>query len=76
MALPLVPDELWEFVQPLLPRLRARPGKRGRPRPPPGALYGDRAYGMPRNQNRFDGTPCSRRGNVAAPSGILPPQSI
>ena len=28
---PLVPDELWEVVQPLLPRHRARPGKRGRP---------------------------------------------
>ena len=28
---PLVPDELWEFVQPLLPRHKARPGKRGRP---------------------------------------------
>jgi len=31
MARPLVPDELWEVVQPLLPRPRARPGKRGRP---------------------------------------------
>jgi transposase len=28
---PLVPDELWEVVQPLLPRHKARPGKRGRP---------------------------------------------
>src|SRR6266508_5138660 len=31
MARPLVPDELWDVVQPLLPRHRARPGKRGRP---------------------------------------------
>ena len=31
MARPLVPDELWEVVQPLLPHHRARPGKRGRP---------------------------------------------
>ncbi len=31
MARPLVPDELWEVVQPLLPRHRAKPGKRGRP---------------------------------------------
>ena len=31
MARPLVPDALWEVVQPLLPRHRARPGKRGRP---------------------------------------------
>ena len=31
MTRPLVPDELWEVVQPLLPRHRARPGKRGRP---------------------------------------------
>jgi transposase len=31
MARPLVPDELWEVVQPLLPRHRARPGRRGRP---------------------------------------------
>src|SRR5881398_2586751 len=31
MAEPLVPDELWEAVAPLLPRHRARPGKRGRP---------------------------------------------
>jgi transposase len=31
MARPLVPDELWEVVQPLLPRYCARPGKRGRP---------------------------------------------
>src|SRR2546426_43989 len=31
MARPLVSDELWEVVQPLLPRHRARPGKRGRP---------------------------------------------
>ena len=31
MARPLVPDELWEVVQPLLPRHRAQPGKRGRP---------------------------------------------
>src|SRR5215218_2301260 len=31
MARPLVPNELWEVVQPLLPRHRARPGRRGRP---------------------------------------------
>src|SRR5204862_4126691 len=31
MAHTLVPDELWEVVQPLLPRHRAKPGKRGRP---------------------------------------------
>jgi transposase len=31
MARPLVPDELWQIVQPLLPRHKARPGKRGRP---------------------------------------------
>jgi transposase len=31
MARPLVPDELWEVVQPLSPRHRAGPGKRGRP---------------------------------------------
>ena len=31
MAEPLVPDELWEIIQPLLPRHRAKPGKRGRP---------------------------------------------
>ena len=31
MARPLVPDELWEVVQPLLPRHRAGPGRRGRP---------------------------------------------
>ena len=28
---PLVPDELWEIIQPLLPRHKAKPGKRGRP---------------------------------------------
>src|SRR5262249_40328203 len=28
---PLVPDELWETIQPLLPRHKAKPGKRGRP---------------------------------------------
>lgn len=28
---PLLPDELWEEIQPLLPRHKARPGKRGRP---------------------------------------------
>jgi len=31
MPEPLVPDELWEAVAPLLPRHRARPGRRGRP---------------------------------------------
>jgi transposase len=31
MAELLVPDELWEAVAPLLPRHKARPGKRGRP---------------------------------------------
>ena len=31
MARPLVPDELWEIIEPLLPRHKARPGKRGRP---------------------------------------------
>lgn len=31
MAGPLVPDELWEVVEPLLPKHKARPGKRGRP---------------------------------------------
>ena len=31
MPKPLVPDELWEAVEPLLPRHKARPGKRGRP---------------------------------------------
>ena len=28
---PLVPNELWEAIEPLLPRHKARPGKRGRP---------------------------------------------
>jgi len=28
---PLVPDELWEAIEPLLPRHKARPGQRGRP---------------------------------------------
>ena len=27
----LVPDELWEVVEPMLPRHKVRPGKRGRP---------------------------------------------
>ena len=31
MARMLVPDELWEIVEPLLPRHKARAGKRGRP---------------------------------------------
>jgi transposase len=31
MSGPLVPDELWEAIKPLLPRHKARPGKRGRP---------------------------------------------
>ena len=31
MAKPLVPDELWEVVRPMLPRRRRRPGRRGRP---------------------------------------------
>lgn len=31
MSKPLVPDELWEIVCPLLPRHKARLGKRGRP---------------------------------------------
>ena len=50
MAEPLVPDELWEAIAPLLPRHKARPGKRGRPRRKPKALYGDRQYGTPRNR--------------------------
>lgn len=31
MSRPLVSDELWETIAPLLPRHKARPGKRGRP---------------------------------------------
>jgi transposase len=31
MAEPLVSDELWELVAPLLPRHKAKPGRRGRP---------------------------------------------
>jgi len=31
MAEPLVPDELWSVIEPLLPRHKAKPGKRGRP---------------------------------------------
>lgn len=31
MPKPLVPDELWTTVEPLLPRHKARPGRRGRP---------------------------------------------
>lgn len=31
MAEPLVPDKLWELLKPVLPRHKARPGKRGRP---------------------------------------------
>ena len=31
MAQPLVHDELWRTIQPLLPRHKARPGRRGRP---------------------------------------------
>jgi transposase len=28
---PLIPDELWEAIEPLLPRHKAKPGQRGRP---------------------------------------------
>jgi transposase len=28
---PLLPDELWQVIEPLLPRHKAKPGKRGRP---------------------------------------------
>ena len=31
MAEPLVSDELWELIGPLLPRHKAKPGRRGRP---------------------------------------------
>jgi transposase len=31
MAKPLVPDELWELVEPMLPARRRKPGRRGRP---------------------------------------------
>ena len=31
MAKPLVPDELWELVGPMLPPHRRKPGRRGRP---------------------------------------------
>jgi len=31
MAGPLVPDELWRLVEPLLPKHKAKPGARGRP---------------------------------------------
>ena len=31
MPRPLVPDDLWEAISPLLPRHKARRGKRGRP---------------------------------------------
>jgi transposase len=31
MPKPLVPDELWEAISPLLPKHKARPGRRGRP---------------------------------------------
>lgn len=31
MSKPLVPDELWETIQPLLPKHKAQAGKRGRP---------------------------------------------
>ena len=31
MAKPLVPDELWEVVRPMLPPHRRKPGRRGRP---------------------------------------------
>src|SRR5207302_741220 len=31
MAEPLVSDDLWEAIAPLLPRHKAKPGKRGRP---------------------------------------------
>ena len=31
MPRPLLPDELWAVVRPMLPRHKARPGRRGRP---------------------------------------------
>lgn len=31
MSRPLVSDELWETIQPLLPKHKVRPGRRGRP---------------------------------------------
>jgi len=31
MSEPLVPHELWETIEPLLPKHKARPGRRGRP---------------------------------------------
>ena len=31
MSKPLVTDDLWETIRPLLPRRKARPGRRGRP---------------------------------------------
>src|SRR5947209_5412364 len=60
MARPLVPDELWEVVQPPLPRHRAKPGKRGRPpvddRAWPGPLCRCHPRGLPLVLTALDST--------------------
>ena len=47
MAKDLVPDELWMFIDPLLPPEPPRPNG-GRPRSRPEKLHADKAYDHPR----------------------------
>ena len=66
MSKPLVPDELWTTIEPLLPRHKARRGKRGRP------PVGDRAAltGVSSSSSRAasPGTCCPRRWAAARAS--------
>lgn len=55
MAAPLVSDDLWAVVAPLLQRKRPKP-KGGRPRQRPATLHGDKAY-----DHRFCRRACRRR---------------
>jgi transposase len=55
MAAPLVSDDLWAVVAPLLPPKRPKP-KGGRPRRRPAKLHGDKAY-----DHRFRRRACRRR---------------
>ena len=69
MSLPLVSDELWEAIEPLLPRERPKPGG-GRPRIPDRAALGGIVFVLrtrvpwrllPQEQGCGSGSTCWRR---------------
>ena len=81
MSKPLVPDELWEVVRPMLPKHRRKPGRRGRPPVDDRAALGGILFvlktgipwqALPAEAFGVSGSSCWRRFSEWTTAGVWP----